>query len=153
MKRLVSITVAAAALLSAGCGLTSSPAENITFAAPKSWSSSPGIGGFMQFWRSPRDGEVLMLYRSPKPINTSDVFQSANLKDAQIESRKDLKICDNQPAQEFTLRAKSESNGTSRDIDATTVMTTTGGATYVHRTDTPADPSATAAISELCPKK
>lgn len=98
-----------------------------------------------------------MLYRSPKPINTSDVFQSANLKDAEIESRKDLTICDNQPAQQFTLRAKSESDGTSRDIDATTVMTTTGGATYfavyVHRADTQADPSATAAVTELCPKK
>lgn len=35
MKRVVSIAAAAAALLTGGCGLTSSPAENITFEAPK----------------------------------------------------------------------------------------------------------------------
>jgi hypothetical protein len=158
VKRIAWISAAAAAIATSGCGLTASPADNIDFAAPKGWTSSPGIAGFMQFWRSPRDGEVLMLFRSPKPVATQDIFKSADVKDVQIESEKSIQICDGQqPAQQFTLRAKSESNNETHDVNATTVMSTTGGATYfavyVHRVETPANTDAVAATHDLCPKK
>ena len=158
MKQRGLFIAAAAALATSGCGLTASPADSINFAAPKGWNSSPGIAGFMQFWRSPRDGEVLMLFRSPKPVNTSDIFRSADVKDVQIESQKAIEICDGlQAAQQFNLRAKSESNGETHDVNATTVMSTSGGATYfavyVHRVETPPDADAVSATHELCQKK
>jgi hypothetical protein len=158
MKRRVLFMAAAAALTTSGCGLTASPADNINFVAPKGWNSSPGIAGFMQFWRSPREGEVLMLFRSPKPVSTSDIFRSADVKDVQVESQKAIEICDGQQAaQQFNLRAKSESGGETHDVNATTVMSTSGGATYfavyVHRVETPVDAGAVAATHELCQKK
>ncbi|HEY3676027.1 MAG TPA: hypothetical protein VGK84_08565 [Candidatus Tumulicola sp.] len=158
MKRSVLFMAAAAALATSGCGLTASPADNINFVAPKGWNSSPGIAGFMQFWRSPREGEVLMLFRSPKPIKTEDVLQSANLRDAQIESRKVITLCDGQQqAQEFQSRGKIENGNESHDVGANIVMSTSNGATYfavyVHRIEMPADAEAVAATHELCQKK
>jgi hypothetical protein len=157
MKRIVSIAAAVAAALTSGCGLTASPADNITFTAPKDWSSSPGIAGFAQFWRSGRKGEALILFRSPKPITASDVLQSANVHDVQIQSRKDITICDGQEAQQILIRAKDDAKDDPHVVDATTVMSTTGGVTYfavyVHRIEMPANADAAAAVRELCPKK
>ncbi|MBV8655075.1 MAG: hypothetical protein JO160_03450, partial [Candidatus Eremiobacteraeota bacterium] len=65
------LSALACAVILAGCGLTSSPAEGLTFSPPAGWQSSPGIMGFMQFWRSPTNSEeVLMLFRSPKALNS-----------------------------------------------------------------------------------
>jgi hypothetical protein len=99
-----------------------------------------------------------MLFRSPKPIKSSDVFQSASLRDAKIEAQKDIQICDGaQQAQMVDIRAKSESNGQSRDVDATMVMSTLNGntyfAVYAHPVELQPDAEAVAATHELCPKK
>ncbi len=103
----------AAALLAIACSaavrFTASPADGLQFQPPAGWQSSPGIMGFMQFWQSPaNDGEVLMLFRSPKPLKPTDVFSDARLndtlKDATIESRTNIEICGNQPATYFRAR-------------------------------------------------
>ena len=56
----------------AAAGGAASPRARPTasrFKAPPGWQASPGIMGFMQFWRPPdNDNEVLMLFKSPKPI-------------------------------------------------------------------------------------
>jgi hypothetical protein len=158
MKLRVFMVAVAAMLATSGCGLTASPADNIAFTAPQGWTSSPGIAGFMQFWRSPRESEVLMLFRSPKPIKSSDVFQSASLRDAKIEAQKDISICDGaQQAQLVDITAKTDRNGQSRDVDATMVMSTTGGntyfAVYARPVELQPDSQAVAATRELCPKK
>ncbi len=59
--------------------------------------------GFMQFWRPPSGGrEVLMLFRSPKPIKPSDIFVrpgvNDSLKNTTVERREDVVICGHQPA-------------------------------------------------------
>ena len=40
-------------LAEAAADSTSSPADNLTFKAPAGWQASPGIMGFMQFWKAP----------------------------------------------------------------------------------------------------
>src|SRR5580700_8390627 len=91
------------AVAQTGCAFSASPADGLTFQAPPGWQSSPGIMGFMQFWRPPSsDREVLMLFKSPKPLATNEVFSNAqmqdSLKDVQIQSRRTIQICGNQPA-------------------------------------------------------
>ncbi|MGB8519853.1 MAG: hypothetical protein WCD38_06770 [Candidatus Tumulicola sp.] len=159
MSRSFSVTVAFAALLAvSGCGFNSSPADNITFKAPAGWQASPGIMGFMQLWKAPggRD-EVLMLFRSPKQIATSDVMSSANVKDARIESEQRVTICGNQSA-EF-LKAQGSAHGVGSKADSSnveTMVSNTGGATYMAMYVYPIggvpNAEATAALRELCAK-
>lgn len=159
MSRFFYVTVAFATLLAvSGCGFNSSPADNITFKAPAGWQASPGVMGFMQFWKAPGNGDqVLMLLRSPKQIPTDDIITSANVKDAKIESVQHVTICGNQPAKLLTARGNAQSvttKGTNSNLQM--VISDVGGATYMALYAYPLGGSpnaeATAALRELCPK-
>ena len=92
-----------ALLALAGCSLAASPADGLTFKPPAGWSSSPGIMGFMQFWRpSSTEREVLMLFKSPTPLKPTDVFKNSqvngSLSNVAIERQTAITICGKQPA-------------------------------------------------------
>jgi hypothetical protein len=146
------------ATILAGCGLTSSPAEGLAFRPPAGWQGSPGIMGFMQFWRSPtRSDEVLMLFRSPKQMDPNEVLTSAKLRDTRIERRQEIKICGNQPAVYFVGAGTSSSaNNASTEAEMQMVMTNANGAAYfamyVYPVGTQPNGEALAALRELCPK-
>ncbi|MBV8343586.1 MAG: hypothetical protein JO190_01160 [Candidatus Eremiobacteraeota bacterium] len=153
------LSALACAVILAGCGLTSSPAEGLTFAPPAGWQSSPGIMGFMQFWRSPTNSEeVLMLFRSPKQLNSSDVFDSAKLKDTQVVEQTQIKICGNQPATYYKGEAESSvNNGASKPHNVEMTMTNASGATYfalyVYPLKAEPNGEAETALHQLCVKK
>ena len=147
------------ALALTACGLQASPADNLQFRPPPGWQSSPGILGFMQFWR-PVTGNhvVLMLFKSPKPITPSEVFSDNDqmngaLKNATVERRQSITICGNQPATYFQARGTSSRGEPAR---AEMMMSTVAGATYfalyVRPLATTPDAAAEAALRELCAK-
>ena len=156
MKRSASIVLAS--LLLAGCGLTNSPADGLTFTAPPGWHASPGIMGFMQFWTSPSPSdEVLMLFRSPKELDRSQVFESGKLKDAKIDRQTEIQICGNQPATYIKGTAESSTNNqpsTPHNIEVTTTNAngTTYFAMYVYPLNARPDAQAESALHELCVK-
>ncbi len=150
--------IALAALVPLGCGMSASPADGLTFRAPAGWQSSPGIMGFMQFWRPPsNDREVLMLFKSPKPLKPNEVFSNAQLndavKDVSIERRAEITICGRQPATYVQARGSSARGGDER---VELVLTTTGGGSYIAMYVRPLvgtpNPAAEAALRELCTK-
>ena len=159
MSRFFSVSVACAALLVAsGCGFTSSPADNLTFKAPPGWQASPGIMGFMQFWKAPGSGdEVLMLLRSPKRIPTNDVMTTANVKDAKIESTQQVTICNGQSA-EYVKAQGTAQNLTTKSSNSNLEMIisdangTTYMAMYLYPLGAAPNAQATAALRELCAK-
>ena len=157
MSRMRKALPIALLLACSGCGLTSSPADNLTFQPPSGWSASPGIMGFMQFWKSPSsDSQVLMLFKSPKEIDKKDVFSSAKL-DEGDETRQTINICGNQTAEYVTARATSTDESKKKtESEVQMVMTNTNGTTYlamyVYPVGARPDPQAAAAIRELCPK-
>lgn len=153
--RIASALVCASLL--AGCGLTSSPAEGLTFKPPSKWQPSPGIMGFMQFWKpAASDSEVLMLFKSPKQLDPSEVFSSAKLKNGRIERQQSIKICGNQPAVFFKAVATSSTGTTNKDDDVQMVMTNANGTTYfamyLYPVKTVPNTEAVAALRELCSK-
>lgn len=114
--------------------------------------------GFMQFWQSPsNDREVLMLFRSPKPVSANDVFSPANMRDTMrdvtVTRRSAIEICGNQPATYVQGHGYSPKRG---DANVDLVITTTGGASYfalyARPITDPPNPMAEAALRELCPK-
>lgn len=151
--RFSALAVLLAALALGGCGLTNSPADNLTFKPPKGWQGSPGIMGFMQFWKAPGSDEVLMLFRSPKPLQVNEVFNSANLKDAKVETEKPEKICGNQPAQFFKAQGTSKGG---HDSYVEMMMTNAAGATYmamyIYPVGRQVNGEAETALRELCAK-
>jgi hypothetical protein len=157
--RLLQTGVAALVVLAAAaCGINASPADGLLFQAPPGWQSSPGIMGFMQFWRPPSGGrEVLILFKSPKPIKPSDITTQPgvddSLKNTTVERREDVVICGHQPATYMEARGTSSHGDESR---VEMMMATLGSATYLaiyvrplalapHR-------MAEASLRELCPK-
>jgi hypothetical protein len=153
-KRLSTIApLLACALAMAGCGLTSSPADGLTFKPPAGWQASPGIMGFMQFWKSPSDdNEILMLFKSPKKLDESQVFTTANLRDEKMKSRQDINICGRQHA--VYLQGTATGKGGNKDVRM--VMSDANGTTYfsmyVYPAGAPANGEATSALRELCTK-
>ena len=157
--RLVRSGVAAVgcALALAACGLNSSPAQGLRFAPPPGWQSSPGIMGFMQFWRTPDDREVLILFKSPRAITPNDVLSNYRMKDTlqgmQIEERRAIEICGNQPATYVRGRGRSVRRG---DQDVEFVLTTVRGtgyfALYARPIGATPNSAAEAALREICPK-
>ena len=146
------------ALALAGCAFTSSPADDLQFKAPAGWQSSPGIMGFMQFWRPANsDQEVLMLFKSPKPLKPSDVFTSNDLqgsiKNVKVERTATIQICGSQPATLFQAQGTS-SKGGEDSVDM--VMSDTGGKTYfalyVRPVGGQSNAQALSALRELCAK-
>jgi hypothetical protein len=156
MKRSVCFVLSAALL--AGCGLTNSPADGLTFTAPSGWRASPGIMGFMQFWTPPSNSdEVLMLFHSPREVDRDQMIQSGKLKDAKIEAQSAITICGNQAATYLKGVAQSSAVAQSsklRNLEMT--MTNAGGATYfamyVYPLDRPPNAQAESALRELCLK-
>lgn len=146
-------------LASAGCAFHSSPADALTFTAPGGWTASPGILGFMQFWR-PRenDGEFLMLFRSPQKLQSTDVFSNEryneNLKGATMLARQSIRICGSQPATYVQARRYAERGGGIDLIEL--VMADVNGSTYFATYERPAtlppNPAAQASLRELCAK-
>jgi hypothetical protein len=141
-----------------GCNFGASPSEGLRFTAPAGWRSSPGIMGFMQFWRSPaNDQELLMLFRSPKPLPAGDVFSNSQmqqtLKDVVVTRRSRVEICGNQPATYIEARGTSAKGG-----DETVEMVTTSArgnsyfAMYVRPIMLAPNEQAVAALRQLCPK-
>jgi hypothetical protein len=156
------LSVALAAMLAVavgGCGLQASPADGLRFEAPKGWRASPGILGYMQFWRPPIDDrEVLLLFKSPRPMQTNDIFSNSNLqdtmKDVTIVTQQTIKICGTQPAKYVQARGSSSQGG---PIDIETVATIIEGssyfAVYVRPIAVRPNPIALAALREVCPKQ
>lgn len=151
--RLSIVAAALAAAVLSGCGLTSSPADSLSFKAPKGWQAFPGIMGFMQFWKQPDADAVLMLFKSPKPIKTTEIFSNADLSDARVEQQKPITICGNQPAQYYLAQGRSKSG---RDSTIEMVMSDAGGQTYMaiyaYPVGTQGNADAEAALRELCTK-
>jgi|GEM_PF-1205468 hypothetical protein len=146
------------AVAQTGCAFSASPADGLTFQAPPGWQSSPGIMGFMQFWRAPSDDrEVLMLFKSPKALVAGDVFSSANmqgtLKNVTVQRRRATKICGDQPAVYLQARGSSAKGGDSTvDMVITTVHGTSYFAMYVRPIAAAPNPTAEASLQELCAK-
>jgi hypothetical protein len=168
MKRLVALVLssAACAVVLAGCGLTSSPADGLTFTGPSGWSASPGMMGFMQFWspKGSNSDEVLMLFRSPKqidmsqPIDTKEIMASGKVKNAKIEDEREITICGNQPAKYFRGYAESSTeNSPSKPHALEMLMSNAGGNTYfamyVYPQNGRPNAQAESALRELCVKK
>ena len=150
--------VAMLAVTVGGCALQASPADGLRFEAPAGWRASPGIMGYMQFWRPPNnDREVLLLFKSPRPMQTNEIFSKSNLqdtmKDVTIVGRQTIKICSTQPAKHVQARGSSSEGG---PIDIETVATIIGGssyfAVYVRPIVVRPNPIALAALREVCPK-
>jgi hypothetical protein len=158
MKFLRGRVVALAALSLAGCAFNSSPADGLQFKAPPDWRPSPGIMGFMQFWRPPADDrQLLMLFKSPKPLQPNEVFSDARLNDtlkhATIEQRQTIQICGNQPATYVAARGTSSRGDDDRvDVVMTNITGTTYFAMYVRPLGAAPNPMAEAALHELCAK-
>lgn len=145
------------ALTQSGCGFASSPADNLRFQPPPGWHASPGIMGFMQFWRPPsNDREVLMLFKSPKPVTANDVFSPENMRDTMhdvtITQRSAIQICDNQPATYIQGRGQSRRGDENVEVVITTTRATTYFALYARPIGAPPNPMAEAALRELCAK-
>lgn len=155
-----SIALVLSAALLAGCGLTSSPADGLAFTAPSGWQASPGIMGFMQFWDHPVNAhshEVLMLFRSPKQLDRSQIFESGKLQNAQIDQQRQITICGNQPATLFVGTAESstgDQQSTPHKLEMT--MTNAGGTTYfamyVYPVGARPNAQAESALREICVK-
>jgi hypothetical protein len=149
----------ATALLLCGCGLTSSPAEDLTFSAPAGWQASPGILGLAQFWKpSFNSDEVLMLFRSPKPIDREEVFASGKVKDARLDEQREIRICGNQPATYIKGRAQSSvDNHPGKPHRLEVVTSNVDGVTYFAMYVSPLDrapsPQAESALRDLCAKR
>ena len=150
--------VAMLAVTVGGCALQASPADGLRFEAPGGWRASPGILGYMQFWRPPNnDREVLMLFKSPRPMQTNEIFSKSNLqdtmKDVTIVGQQTIKICGTQTAKYVQARGSSSGGG---PIDIETVATIIGGssyfAVYVRPIVVRPNPIALAALREVCPK-
>lgn len=162
MKRSIAVVagIALGAVLLSACGLTSSPADGLTFTAPSGWQSSPGIMGFMQFWNhrlDPHSEEVLMLFRSPRQIDRDQVFETGRLKDTKIDRERQITICGNQPATIFAGTATSSAgNEPDRPHKLDMIMTNANGTTYfamyVYPLNHPPNAQAESALRELCVK-
>ena len=151
-------SLCASVLALAACGLTNSPADGLTFQAPSGWQGSPGIMGFMQFWKAPNDDkEVIMLFKSPKPLDKKDVFSNAKMQDTSVQKEEEIKICGDQQAEFIQARGTSSSSGSSSDSNIQMVMTNAGGNTYfamyVYPVNQQANEEASTAIRQLCTKR
>jgi hypothetical protein len=114
--------------------------------------------GFMQFWRPPGDDrEVLMLFKSPRPLEARDVLSNAKVGDTMrhvtVERRRTIEICGRQRATYVEARGSGGRSGDDRvEMMITTVAGNSYFAMYVRPLDAAPDPMAQAALRELCAK-
>jgi hypothetical protein len=150
--------IATVAFAVTGCGLGSSPASNLRFAPPQGWRPSPSVLGFMQFWRSPtNDREVLMLFKSPRPLKPEEFFSDEQLRSTvqhvTIERRENIVICGNQPATRVAATGSSSNDERAHlDMVATNAAGNTYFAMYVRPLGSSPNAMAEASLKELCPK-
>jgi hypothetical protein len=113
--------------------------------------------GFMQFWRPPsNDREVLMLFKSPTPLKPSDVFNNSqvnsSLRNIAIERKTAITICGKQPAALFVAHGTSRGGNERVEMVLTNAVGSSYLAMYVRPVQGPSNPSAEAALTELCAK-
>jgi hypothetical protein len=159
MKRAICGLLAITGL--AGCGFTSSPAQGLTFAAPRGWQASPGIMGFMQFWKPPSGpNEMLMLIKSPKPLRMSDVLLNRHMEiqEERVLERHAIRICGGRPADYVKAEGSqtSAAGGAQRSAEyiqlvGANVNGSAYFAIYVYPKNAIPDAQALAALRELCP--
>jgi hypothetical protein len=159
----VRIVAALCAFILGGCGLTSSPADGLTFRAPYGWQGTPGILGTAQIWHPPaQDGEVLMIVRLPiQQLDLSRATSQIDLQNASsrehVDSVDRIKICGNQPA--VYMIGENFRKSVTGDVEShnRVVMSNLNGATYlaVYTYPMTAEPNgeALAALRQLCVKK
>ena len=147
-----------AAFALSACGLNASPTGGLRFQPPPGWRPSPGMLGYMQFWRPPSGvREALMLFRSPKRLSSDDLYSDANMqgafKSVTVLRKQNVQICGNQPAVIVQGIAISRNDTESRvEMVMATVRGTSYLAMYVRPIEVPANPQAEAALRELCAK-
>lgn len=98
-----------------------------------------------------------MLFKSPKPLQSSDVYSSANMqgafKSVTVMRKQTIEICGNQPAL-FVQGTAVSRNDTESNVDM--VLSTVRGASYfamyVRPMEVPPNAQAEAALHELCAK-
>jgi hypothetical protein len=148
-----------------GCGLTSSPADSLTFHAPYGWRASPGILGYVQFWYAPAGDQALILIRSPKMVDLSRSVSQADFERSSsstnvrwhVDSFDRVTVCGNQPAIYMIGEAYKDTKNGQVEDDARMVMSNVNGATYIAAYTYPqtGEPNgeALAALRQLCLKK
>jgi hypothetical protein len=125
------------ALFLTGCGLTSSPADGLTFTAPYGWQASPGIMGYMQYWHpASRRDEMLVLIRSPfKQLDLSHAPNRIDLGNSTSRTHFDswdrVEICGNQPAIYVIGESYRDTKSGEVERHMRMVMTNLSGATYI----------------------
>ncbi|MBV8148112.1 MAG: hypothetical protein JO092_03375 [Candidatus Eremiobacteraeota bacterium] len=151
------------ALLLAGCGLTGSPGDGLTFTAPYGWQASVGSLGTSEYWQSPsRSDERLFLIRSAgEQADLSNPPVSIYLGDPNmpsgIESREKIEICGDQAA--VYLIGKGFRRSGSGEVESYTrvVYSSVNGHTYLAGYAYPVtsvpNGEALAALRQLCVKR
>ncbi len=151
------ITAFACAFALAGCG---SASDAVTFKPPADYASAAQIGPFMQVWRGPQRG-ALVLMALPTKVDLDKAMTSSNIKDAQVLKQSSIQICGNQPAYYVSMIGNGETFSASpgvtvekRQVEliATDVSGKTYMAIYVRPIGSPADSAAEGSIRNVCPK-
>ncbi len=161
MKRVFSTLAAlcvGAAL--AGC---SSPAQNTAFQPPSTWKATPGMFGRLQMWMTGSDTQsrqILMLIRGDKNMSTADLSASSPVggnKNVSDVKRDTITICGTQPADHFTGKGQSTTNGNAHVVEAIEGVTTTIADSkylvlYIRPIAVKPDAQAENALRSICPK-
>lgn len=145
------------ALALAGCG---SATDELTFKVPAGYVSSLSVGPFVQIWKGPRPHTALMLMALPTKASLRDIQSNADVKDAQIVSQSNIRICGDQPARYVSLVGEHTGVDTGSsdrvkeqvDMVATYVNSKTYMGIYARPVGSPVDAAAESAIHDLCPK-
>ena len=108
----------------------------------------------MQFWKAPGNDEVLMLFKSPKPLKTTEIFTSADLQGRRRSKPKSRSRSAATNRRSFSKRKEPSKGGHDSNIEM--VMTNAGGATYmamyVYPLGAQTNADAETALRELCAK-
>ncbi len=146
--RLLLGSVAIAVL--AACG---SPTDTLAFKVPPGWTSKAQMG-LLQIWQGSDNKQVLMLMKLPVAVDVSSAMNSANMKDAKVESQQEVTICNGQKAQLVTATGQSKNENEQDRIDM--LMTAAGGNTYmamyVRPVNAATDAGAEASLRTVCLK-
>lgn len=135
-----------------GCG---GPADDTQFKPPAGWKSTPGIMGRFQMWMS--GDQIVMVIKGDKNMSISDAAKSQpGVTGLQDLKRSDIRLCGSQPAQYFTARGTSNSNGKQTERAIEGIVTAVGDAgflaMYIRPFGAAIDPQADSALHTLCKK-
>lgn len=144
----------------AGC---SSPAQNTSFQPPSAWKATPGMFGRLQMWMTgdnAQNRQILMLIRGDKNMTTTEMSASSpfgGTKNTTDVKHDTITICGTQPADHFTGKGQSTTNGTAHVVDSLEGVTTMIGDSkylvlYIHPIAVKPDAQAEAALRSICPK-